>query len=41
MEETMTLAVELLGGGSFENATRETRNQKGGYFTHQWLFEVY
>jgi hypothetical protein len=40
MEEATTLAVELFGVTE-EHASRETRQQKGGYYSQQWLFEVY
>ncbi|CAJ2672966.1 unnamed protein product [Trifolium pratense] len=39
-EEAAALATELLGV-SLQCAARETRKQRGGYFSQQWLFDNY
>lgn len=40
MEEAAALARELLGV-TYEYALEETSAQRGGYFTQQWLYDIY
>jgi hypothetical protein len=38
MEEAAALAAELLGV-TYESALEETAQQRGGYFSQQWLYQ--
>ena len=40
MEEAAALAAELLGV-TYESALEETAQQRGGYFSQQWLYHCY